>query len=194
MPLRRPTEQLHVVDLGGRHSLFDGALNHDVAGPTLLEKSGLLCGCEGQKDGGQFLSPATEIRQTGCGRANRRRVGRVIRTVGRDAEVAGLRPVGAPRFLEPPPVVAGAVGGETIGLAVGVHGLPASTVVVVVVPAVEADQGVGVLVVILLVGRGPDRRKDGPVVVVGDPKEVLETVEVEVVGAQCIAVSCVGRL
>jgi hypothetical protein len=63
-----------------------------------------------------------------------------------------------------------------------------------VVPAVEADQGVGVLVVILLVGRGPDRRKDGPVVVVGDPKEVLETVEVEVVGAQCIAVSCVGRL
>jgi len=58
-----------------------------------------------------------------------------------------------------------------------------------VVPAVEADQGVGVLVVILLVGRGPDRWKDEPVVVVGDPKEVLE-----VEGAQCIAVSCVERL
>jgi hypothetical protein len=40
--LRGPTEQLHVVELGGRHSLFDGALNHDVAGPTLVEKSGLF--------------------------------------------------------------------------------------------------------------------------------------------------------
>ena len=62
------------------------------------------------------------------------------------------------------------------------------------IAAVETDQGVGVLVVILLVGRGPDRRKDEPVVVVGNAEEVLETVEVEVVGAQCIAVSCVERL
>ena len=57
----------------------------------------------------------------------------------------------------------------------------------------EADQGVRVLVVILFVGRGPDRRKDEPVVVVGNAEEDLETV-VEVVCAQCIAVSCVGRL
>ncbi len=66
------------------------------------------------------------------------------------------------------------------------------------IAAVETDQGVGVLVVILFVGRGPDRRKDGPVVVVGSAEEDLETVEVEVevevVGAQCIAVSCVGRM
>ena len=83
------------------------------------------------------------------------------------------------------------------------------------IAAVETDQGVGVLVVILLVGRGPDRRKDEPVVVVGVFEEDLETIprsrqsgsngysagsgrtsliEVEVVGAQCIAVSCVGRM
>jgi hypothetical protein len=62
-----------------------------------------------------------------------------------------------------------------------------------VVTAVEADQGVGVLVcVVFFVGRGPDRRKDEPVVVVGVFEEDLETVEV--VGAQCIAVSCVGRM
>ena len=198
VPLRRPTEQLHVVDLGGRHSLFDGALNHDVAGSTLLEKSGLLCGCEGQKDGGQFLSPATEIRQTDCGSLDRRHVGRVIRTVGRYAEVAGLRPGRAPwtTTLESPPVVAGAVRGETLGLLVFPVGRRASALVVVVIAAVEADQGVGVLVcvVLLFVGRGPDRRKDEPVVVVGDAEEVLETVEVEVVGAQCIAVSCVERM
>jgi hypothetical protein len=69
-------------------------------------------------------------------------------------------------------------------------GLPASTVVVVVTAAVEADQSVRVLVVVLLVGRGPDRWKDKPVVVVGDLKEALDEVEV----AKCIAVSCVGRL
>jgi len=64
-----------------------------------------------------------------------------------------------------------------------------------VVAAVETDQGVGVLVVVFLVGRGPDRRKDGPVVVVGDAEEVLETVVVAMaMCAQCIAVSCVGRL
>ena len=190
-----PTEQLHVVDLRGRHSLFDGALNHDVAGSTLLQKSGLLCGCEGQKDGSQFLGLTTEILQTDACRANRRHVGRVIRTVGRDAEVAGLRPGRAPRFLEPPPVVAGAVGGETLGLLVFPVGRRAAALVVVGIGTVEADQGVGVLVcVVLLVGRGPDRRKDEPVVVVGDPKGDPETVEVEVEGAQCIAVSCVERL
>ena len=198
VPLRRPTEQLHVVDLRGRHSLFDGALNHDVAGSTLLQKSGLLCRWKSQKDGGQFLGLTTEIRQTDACRANRRHVGRVIRTVGRDAEVAGLRPGRAPRFLEPPPVVAGAVGGKTLGLLVFPVGRRASALVVVGIGTVEADQGVGVLVCVvitacvLLVGRGPDRRKDEPVVVVGDPKEDLETVEVE--GAQCIAVSCVERL
>jgi len=175
-------------------------LNHDVAGLTLVEKSGLFSGCEGQKDGGQFLGPATESRQTGCGRLEGRHVGRVIRTVGRDAEVAGLRPLGAPWFLEPPPVVAGALGGETIGLLVFLVGLPASTVVVVVIAAVETDQGVGVIVCVgvtarvFFVGSGPDRRKDEPVVVVWVFEEDLETVEVVAVCAQCIAVSCVGRL
>jgi len=83
-----------------------------------------------------------------------------------------------------------------MGLLVFRVGLPATTVVVVVITAVEADQGVGVLVVVLFVGRGPDRRKDEPVVVVGYPKEDLESLDgiQRVVGAQCIAVSCVGRL
>ena len=105
-PLRRPTKQLHVVELGGRHGLFDGALNHDVAGPTLVEKSGLLDGSKSQKGGCEFLGLATEIRQTDACRASCSRVDRVIRTVGRDAEVAGRRPGRAHGSPEPPPVVA----------------------------------------------------------------------------------------
>ena len=62
------------------------------------------------------------------------------------------------------------------------------------IAAVETDQGVGVLVVVFFVGRGPDRWKDEPVVVVGNAEEDLETVEVEVEVAQCIAVSCVERM
>jgi hypothetical protein len=65
-----------------------------------------------------------------------------------------------------------------MGLAVGVHGLPASAVVVVVVTAVEADQGVGVLLLLFLfVGRlGKDRRVDAVVVVVGNTEEEPETI------------------
>ena len=190
MILRGPTKQLHVVDLGGRHSLFDGALNHDVAGPTLLQQSGLFRGCESQKGGCEFLGLATEIRHTDACGFDSREVDRVIRTVGRDTEVAGLRPGRAPWLLEPPPVVARALGGETLGLLVGPVGRCASALVVVGVGAVEADQSVRILVVILLVGRGPDRWKDKPVVVVRNPKEVPDTIEI----AQCIAVSCVERL
>jgi len=62
-----------------------------------------------------------------------------------------------------------------MGLAVGVHGLPASAVVVVVVTAVEADQGAGILTVRVLLlfvgGLGKDRRVDEVVVVVGDTEE-----------------------
>jgi len=63
-----------------------------------------------------------------------------------------------------------------MGLAVGVHGLPASAVVVVVVTAHEADQGAGI-VLFLFVGRlGKDRRVDAVVVVVGNTEEEPETI------------------
>jgi hypothetical protein len=69
-----------------------------------------------------------------------------------------------------------------MGLAVGVHGLPASAVVVVVVTAVEADQGVGILTacvfLLLFVGRlGKDRQVDAVVVVVGNTEEEPETID-----------------
>jgi len=67
-----------------------------------------------------------------------------------------------------------------MGLAVGVHGLPASAVVVVVVTAHEADQGAGIVtvrVLFLFVGRlGKDRRVDAVVVVVGNTEEEPETI------------------
>ena len=188
--------QLHVVELRGRHGLIDGVLHHDVAGPTLLQQSGLLDGSKSQKGGCEFLGLATEIRQTDACRCKSRGVDRVIRTVGRHAEVARLRPGRAHGSPEPPPVVAGALGGKAMGLLVFPVGLATSAVVVVGLGTVEADQSVRVLVVVFFVGRGPDRRKDKPVVVVGYSKEVLESLDgierAEV--AQCIAVSCVERL
>jgi hypothetical protein len=65
-----------------------------------------------------------------------------------------------------------------MGLAVGVHGLPASAVVVVVVTAVEADQGAGILLLLFLFvgGLGKDRRVDAVVVVVGNTEEEPETI------------------
>jgi hypothetical protein len=60
--LRGATKQLHVVDLGGSHGLFDSALNHDVAGPTLVQKSGFL-------DGGPVRNPCQNrplLALTGC--------------------------------------------------------------------------------------------------------------------------------
>ena len=188
--------QLHVVELGGRHGLFDSALHHDVAGPTLLQQSGLFRGCESQKGGCEFLGLATEIGQTDACRANSRDVDRVIRTVGRYAEVARLCPGRAHGSPEPPPVVAAALGGKALGLLVFPVGLATSAVVLVGLGTVEADQSVRVLVVVFFVGRGPDRRKDKPVVVVGYSKEVLESLDGidRAEGAQCIAVSCVERL
>ena len=170
------TEQFYLTDLSGVEDLFD----HDVGVVAFRKEAELLCGCEGQEDGNLFLGLATEIRQTGCGSLYRRHMDRVIRAVRRDAGLTGLRPEGFPGFLELPPVVARARG--AMGLAVGVHGLPASAVVVVAVTAVEADQGAGILTVrvlflFLFVGRlGKDRRVDEVVVVVGDTEEEPETI------------------
>jgi hypothetical protein len=67
-----------------------------------------------------------------------------------------------------------------MGLAVGVHGLPASAVVIVRLGTHEADQGAGILtvrVLFLFVGRlGKDRRVDAVVVVVGNTEEEPETI------------------
>jgi hypothetical protein len=63
-----------------------------------------------------------------------------------------------------------------MGLAVGVHGLPASAVVIVRLGTHEADQGAGILL-FLFVGRlGKDRRVDEVVVVVGNTEEEPETI------------------
>lgn len=68
-----------------------------------------------------------------------------------------------------------------MGLAVGVHGLPASAVVIVRIGTHEADQGAGiltacVLLLALVVFSDPDRRVDEVVVVVGDTEEESETI------------------
>ena len=168
------TEQFYLTDLSGVEDLFD----HDVGVVAFRKEAELLCGCEGQEDGNLFLGLATEIRQTDFRRIDSRHVGRVIRAVRRDAGLTGLRPEGSHGGHKLPPVVAGARG--AMGLAVGVHGLPASAVVVVVVTAVEADQGAGILtvrVLFLFVGRlGKDRRVDAVVVVVGNTEEEPETI------------------
>jgi len=116
-------------------------------------------------------------------------VGGVIRTVRRNAGLAGHGPEHPHGSDELPPVVAGAE--DALGLAVGVHGFPASAVVVVGLGTVEADQGVRIL--FLFARCGKDRRVDKVVVVVGNLEEALETLE-RSEGAQCIAVSCVVRL
>ena len=164
-------EQFYLTDLSGQRGVED-LFDHDVGVVAFRKEAELLCGCEGQEDGNLFLGPATEVRQTDACRVDSRHVGRVIRTVGRDAGLTGLRPEGPHGGHKLPPVVAGARG--AMGLDVGVHGLPASAVVIVVVTAHEADQGAGIL---LFVGRlGKDRRVDEVVVVVGNTEEEPETI------------------
>ena len=168
-------EQFYLTDLSGQRGVED-LFDHDVGVVAFRKETELLCGCEGQEDGDLFLGPATEVLQTGACRVDSRHVDRVIRAVGRDAGLTGLRPEGSPGFLEPPPVVAGALGGETIGLLVFLVGLPASTVVVVGTTAVEADQGAGILLLLFVGGLGKDRRVDEVVVVVGNTEKEPETI------------------
>ena len=70
-----------------------------------------------------------------------------------------------------------------MGLAVGVHGLPASAVVIVRIGTHEADQGACVFLLTAcvfflapVVFSDPDRRVDEVVVVVGDTEEESETI------------------
>jgi len=172
-------EQFYLTDLSAQRGVED-LFDHDVGVVAFRKEGGLPNGWKGQEDGNLFLGLATEIRQTDACRVDSRHVGRVIRTVGRDAGVTGLRPEGSHRSDELPPVVARAVARDAMGLAVGVHGLPASAVVIVRLGTHEADQGAGILtvrVLLLFVGRlGKDRRVDAVVVVVGNTEEEPETI------------------